>query len=146
MFPNEFSIYLHDTPTQYLFNKIKRNFSSGCIRIEKPIDLADYLLKGNKSWDRGKLISAVNSNKTKAILLPDPINIHILYWTAWAENDGIIHFRDDIYGRDMQLNMALRRENQTVPETYGKIIGQGEFLSSEVLPIPGPANINMNEF
>ncbi len=110
IFPNEFSIYLHDTPAHELFSKTKRTFSSGCIRIEKPIELADYLLKDNSKWDREKLTAAVNSNKTKAIFLSHPINIHILYWTAWVDKDGKVNFRDDIYGRDRQLNIALNEK------------------------------------
>ena len=92
IFPNEFSIYLHDTPTRELFNMTKRTFSSGCIRIEEPIELAAYLLQENTTWDLEKLITAVNSRKTEIIILPDPINIHILYWTAWVDQDGTINF------------------------------------------------------
>lgn len=110
VFPNDFSIYLHGTPAHELFSKTKRTFSSGCIRIEKPMELADYLLKGNSKWAPDKLIAAVSSKKTKAIFLPHPINIHILYWTAWVDKDGMVNFRDDIYGRDCQLNIALNEK------------------------------------
>jgi murein L,D-transpeptidase YcbB/YkuD len=97
----------------------KRTFSSGCIRIEKPIQLAGYLLRDHPKWNLEKLIAAVNSKKNQTILLSHPINIHILYWTAWVDNDGIINFREDIYGRDRRLYSALN-EKATSPEIlYG---------------------------
>jgi L,D-transpeptidase YcbB len=120
IFPNEFSVYLHDTPALELFNKTKRTFSSGCIRIEKPMELAAYLLTDNSKWTYEKLTDAVNSKKTKTILLADPINIHILYWTAWVDKDGIVNFRDDIYGRDRQLNIALNEKMHSPEVIYGK--------------------------
>jgi len=129
MFPNRFSIYLHDTPARGLFDKTKRAFSSGCIRVEKPIELAAYLLADNPKWNLQELIAAVDSKKTRAISLPDPINIHILYWTAWVDEDGTAHFREDIYGRDRQLNIALN-EKATSPEVlYGENSGK-KYLSS----------------
>ncbi len=140
IFPNEFSIYLHDTPARKLFNMTKRTFSSGCIRIEEPIKLAAYLLQDNSKWDLEKLIAAVNSKKTKAILLSHPINIHILYWTAWVEKDGTVNFRDDIYGRDSQLNFVLK-EKATSPEVlYGKN-SEKRYFSSQMLPASNPSNI-----
>jgi murein L,D-transpeptidase YcbB/YkuD len=119
IFPNEFSIYLHDTPARELFNKTKRTFSSGCIRIEKPMELAAYLLTDNSKWTYEKLTAAVNSKKTKAILLSDPINIHILYWTAWVDKGGSVNFRDDMYGRDRQLNIALNEKINSPEVIYG---------------------------
>jgi len=120
MFPNKFSIYLHDTPARTLFNKTKRTFSSGCIRIEKPMELAAYLLTDNSKWTYAKLTAAVDSKKTRTILLSDPMNIHILYWTAWVDRDGIVNFRDDIYGRDRQLYMALNEKIHSPKVSYGK--------------------------
>ncbi len=144
IFPNEFSIYLHDTPTRELFNITKRTFSSGCIRIEEPVELAAYLLQENTAWDLEKLIAAVNSRKTEKITLPDPINIHILYWTAWVDQDGTINFRDDIYERDSQLNIALN-EKATYP---GLLYGENttkHIFSSQILPKSNPPGINMNK-
>ncbi len=143
MFPNEFSIYLHDTPARELFNRTKRAFSSGCIRVEKPVELAAYLLSESPTWNLQKLIAVVNSKKTKAISLPDPINIHILYWTAWVDKDGITHFREDIYGRDRQLNVAFN-EKTTSPEVlYGKNSGE-KYLSSRNLPESNSPITHMN--
>ena len=107
MFPNKFDVYLHDTPGRWLFNETKRSFSSGCIRIEKPIELAAYLLGGDVEWNRDKILAAINSSKTQIVWIPKPIAIHILYWTAWVDGDGTVHFRDDIYERDSPVDEAL---------------------------------------
>ncbi len=137
IFPNEFSIYLHDTPARTLFNKTKRTFSSGCIRIEKPMELAAYLLTDNSKWTYEKLTAAVDSKKTRTILLSDPINIHILYWTAWVDKNGIVNFRDDIYGRDRQLNIALNEKIHSPEVRYGKK-SDTKFLSFQTLPESNP--------
>jgi len=138
IFPNKFSIYLHDTPAHELFNKIKRTFSSGCVRVEKPIKLAAYLLTDNSKWTFEKLTAEVNSKKTRTILLSDPINIHILYWTAWVDKDGIVNFRDDIYGRDRQLNIALNEKIHSPEVIYGKK-SEKKILSFQTLPGSDPS-------
>jgi murein L,D-transpeptidase YcbB/YkuD len=140
MFPNKFSIYLHDTPSRNLFNMTKRTFSSGCIRIEKPIQLADYLLRDHPKWNLEKLIAAVNSKKNKTILLSHPINIHILYWTAWVDNDGIVNFREDIYGRDSRLNIALN-DKATSPEVLYGTNSKKRYFSSLIPPASIPTHI-----
>ncbi len=137
IFPNEFSIYLHDTPARTLFDKTKRTFSSGCIRIEKPMELAAYLLADNSKWTYEKLTAAVDSKKTRTILLSDPMNIHILYWTAWVDKDGIVNFRDDIYGRDRQLNIALNEKIHSPEVRYGEK-SDTKFLSFQTLPKSNP--------
>jgi murein L,D-transpeptidase YcbB/YkuD len=109
MFPNKFDVYLHDTPAKELFKKATRDFSSGCIRVAKPVDLAGYLLKGDTSWDEAKLRHAVQSGTTRTIPLRNPISVHVLYWTAWMDGNGRIHFRQDIYGRDASLYAALNQ-------------------------------------
>jgi murein L,D-transpeptidase YcbB/YkuD len=144
VFPNEFSIYLHDTPARNLFNMTKRAFSSGCIRIEKPMELAAYLLKNNSKWSLEKLLAAVNRNKSKAILLSDPIKIYILYWTVWVDKDGIINFRDDIYGRDRRLNVAFNQKATSPKVLYGEISAK-KYFSSRITPVSNRSNINMNK-
>jgi murein L,D-transpeptidase YcbB/YkuD len=138
IFPNEFSIYLHDTPARELFNKTKRTFSSGCIRIEKPMELAAYLLTDNSKWTYEKLTDALNSKKNRTILLSDPMNIHILYWTAWVDKDGTVNFRDDIYGRDRQLNIALNEKLHTPEVRYGER-SETKVLSFQTLPESNPS-------
>ena len=144
VFPNKFSIYLHDTPARNLFNMTRRAFSSGCIRIEKPMELAAYLLQNNSKWSLEKLVAAVNRKKNKTILLSDPIKIYILYWTAWVDKDGIINFRDDIYGRDRQLNIALNEKATSPKVLYGKNSAK-KYFSSRILPVSNRSNINMNK-
>jgi len=122
----------------------KRTFSHGCIRIEKPIKLAAYLLQDAPKWSLEKLIAAVNRKKNKAILLSHPINIHILYWTAWVDKNGVINFRDDIYGRDRQLNIALHEKATSPKVLYGKNSAK-KYFSSRILPVSNRSNINMNK-
>ena len=110
MFPNPYDIYLHDTPTQELFVKTERAFSSGCIRIEKPVELADYVLRGDPKWTRAAIIEAMRGGIEQTVRLPELIDVHLLYWTAWADEDGTIHFRKDLYGRDKVLFEALAKE------------------------------------
>ncbi len=107
MFPNKFAVYLHDTPARYLFEKNKRDFSSGCIRVEGPIDLAAYVLRGDPKWTREAILSAIESGANRVVWLPEPIPVHVLYWTAWVDRDGIVQFREDVYDRDGPLDRAL---------------------------------------
>jgi len=110
MFPNQFDVYLHDTPARELFQKSKRDFSSGCIRIEKPIELAEYVLRGDPKWTRQAILTAIEKRVEQTVRLPEPIPVHLLYWTAWVDNQGIVNFRNDIYERDKPLFEALREE------------------------------------
>ncbi len=107
MFPNNFNVYLHDTPGKNLFSKNTRSFSHGCIRVSRPFDLAEYLLQNHKGWTRKKLLDSVKTRKKQGIHLPKPIDIHIIYLTAWVDEKGNQQFRDDIYGRDEHLYSAL---------------------------------------
>lgn len=110
MFPNSFNVYLHDTPSRELFAKTERAFSSGCIRVEKPVDLAEYVLRGDPKWTRASIETAIKKWEEQTVRLPAPIPVHLLYWTAWANEDGSINFRRDIYGRDKLLEEALREK------------------------------------
>ena len=110
MFPNEFNIYLHDTPAGHLFSRAERDFSHGCIRLEKPVELAAYLFKGDPKWTPEALQAAIDSGEQKTITLPDPLPVHILYWTAWVEPSGAVQFRKDLYGHDARLEEALAKE------------------------------------
>jgi murein L,D-transpeptidase YcbB/YkuD len=104
MFPNRFNIYLHDTNEAYLFDKNVRSFSSGCIRIERPLDLANYLLE--KELGREKVLALFNATKTVKVPV-EPMPVHIQYWTAWVGRDGRVNFRPDVYYRDLDLEVAL---------------------------------------
>ncbi len=110
MFPNRFSVYLHDTPAKNLFQYKSRGFSSGCIRVEKPIDLAEYVMKGQSDWSREKILEAIAQNNRISVPVETEINIHIMYRTAWVDRKGIIQFRKDIYNRDKPLAKALNQQ------------------------------------
>jgi L,D-transpeptidase YcbB len=108
MFPNKFSVYLHDTPQRSLFKRASRDFSSGCIRIEKPVELAKYLLQNDPQWPNQKIIETIDSGVTTVVRIKDPIPVHLLYWTAWVTEAGTVHFGNDIYDRDPSLSRALK--------------------------------------
>jgi L,D-transpeptidase YcbB len=120
MFPNRFNVYLHDTPSRELFNKTSRTFSSGCIRIQHPEELALYLLKDDPRWNQERLRKALDSMKEQSIRLLSPVPVHLLYWTVFVDKDGVVQFRNDIYGRDAQLAKALE----------GKVGASSKFLYS----------------
>jgi murein L,D-transpeptidase YcbB/YkuD len=108
IFPNRFAVYLHDTPSKNMFKQTRRGFSSGCIRLEKPIDLAAYLLQGQAGWTKASISAAIDSRDRKVLPLKAKVGIHLLYWTAWVDTSGTLHFRDDIYERDLPLAAALK--------------------------------------
>lgn len=114
MLPNQFNVYLHDTPAKELFSKTERAFSSGCIRIQNPLDLAEYLLSDNKGWSKDKIAEVIKVIEETTVKLTNPIPVHILYWTAWVDKLGAMQFRNDIYGRDELLLKALDEKPPTV--------------------------------
>jgi murein L,D-transpeptidase YcbB/YkuD len=109
MFPNRFNVYLHDTPSREVFGKAERDVSSGCIRLERPLELAETLLGPESRWSRSEIERVLASGAETVISLERPVPVHLLYWTAWADADGAIHFRNDVYGRDALLAEALER-------------------------------------
>lgn len=119
LFPNPFDVYLHDTPAGSLFGPRVRAFSSGCIRVEKAMELGAFLLRatGKKNtrpleeW----LAKAKEDGRELALHLPETVPIHVVYWTAWVDRDGRLQFREDVYERDARLREALRR---ALPCTY----------------------------
>jgi murein L,D-transpeptidase YcbB/YkuD len=111
MFPNRFDVYLHDTPSRELFAKSARTFSSGCIRIEKPVELAEYLLRNDPNWTLENILNAIKANREQTIIIPEPIDVHLLYWTTWVDDDGSVHFCKDIYKRDERLSKALEEKS-----------------------------------
>ena len=110
MFPNQHAVYLHDTPAKGLFNRVSRDFSSGCIRVEDPATLAEFVLEGTEGWDRRTIEERLGDGEHRIVRLQRPIPVHLLYWTAWADADGTIFFREDIYERDAPLMRALREK------------------------------------
>jgi murein L,D-transpeptidase YcbB/YkuD len=108
--PDQFDVYLHDTPTAHLFNSTERDLSHGCVRLEHPVELAAYLLKDDPKWSPEAIQEVIDSGETKSVPLPAPLPVHILYWTAWVDEDGTVQFRKDIYGHDGELDQALKAE------------------------------------
>ncbi len=126
MFPNRYSVYLHDTPDRHLFNRNVRSFSSGCIRIERPLDLAQYLLE-NEGWGCDALIDKMNGATPSRVELRRPVPVHILYWTAWVDEGGTVNFRDDLYQRDLDLDLALfgsRDDGGEEPDSAGGMLAE----------------------
>lgn len=107
MFPNEYSVYLHDTPADHLFSEADRDFSHGCVRLERPADLATYLLQDKPGWNRNRVLQAMNADKEQRVDLPDTVPVYLVYFTAWVDDEGNIQFRDDLYGHDEALANKL---------------------------------------
>jgi murein L,D-transpeptidase YcbB/YkuD len=106
MFPNKYNIYLHDTNQHELFGKADRDDSHGCIRIEKPFELADYLLRDDPKWGGGKLEAAIASGDKEQVPLRTPVPVYLLYFTAAVRSDGSLQFYEDIYDIDRAQSQA----------------------------------------
>lgn len=106
LFPNSYSIYLHDTPSRSLFGEEKRAFSHGCVRVNEPEKLANYLLS-SEGWSAEEVRKALLPGKERWVTLQEAVPVYIVYFTAWVENDGQLHFRPDVYDRDKHLQDEL---------------------------------------
>jgi murein L,D-transpeptidase YcbB/YkuD len=100
LFPNEHAIYFHDTPAKSLFKNRVRAYSHGCVRLAEPEKLAEYLLQNDPSWSPAQISQAMNGDKEQWVKLSAPVPVAIVYYTAWVDGEGALHFRDDIYGMD----------------------------------------------
>jgi murein L,D-transpeptidase YcbB/YkuD len=109
IFPNSSNVYMHDTPAQEFFAKSRRDFSHGCIRLEKPADLAVWVLRANSGWDMDRVRLAMDGTPNQQVNLTHPIPVLILYGTAIVTEDRIVHFYDDIYGHDAALEKVLAK-------------------------------------
>ncbi len=108
VFPNPYSVYLHDTPAHNLFARSQRDFSHGCIRVSDPVKLAAFVLSGDDGgWTPQKIKSTIEEQARVVIMLADPLPVHITYQTARFDRDGIVCFNNDVYGRDERLFKAL---------------------------------------
>lgn len=109
MFPNQYAIYLHDTPSRHLFAKTDRAFSHGCIRVQNPLKLAEILLGDSTNWNAQKIQQVVDKGTTQTVFLKNKLDIMIMYWTTGMDNSGRIKFYKDIYKRDPELLKALNQ-------------------------------------
>ena len=107
MFPNQFDVYLHDTPARGLFAREVRAFSHGCMRVGDPLGLVEVVLAGEPGWDRARIDTIVASGERTIVPLAQHLPVHIAYITAFVNKDGSVHFRRDVYGRDLSLAQAL---------------------------------------
>ena len=110
VFPNKHDVYLHDTPSKGLFERDVRAFSSGCIRVERPFELAELLLNDPLNWSREKIQAAVDGKQTRTVKLESPMPILLYYWTAQGQPDGNALFKTDVYGRDDAVLKAIDGE------------------------------------
>lgn len=99
-FQNSDDIYMHDTPAKNLFDRDRRALSHGCIRLERPFDLADYLMDNDPKWNDEMVVDIINQGKTKYIKVAKPTKVIITYLTTWVDDEGNLQFRDDLYGLD----------------------------------------------
>jgi murein L,D-transpeptidase YcbB/YkuD len=100
IFPNDFDVYLHDTPTDSLFNKTHRALSHGCVRVENPVALAQYVMRDRPEWTPETIAAAMNAQREQAVPLKKHLPVHIGYWTAWVNPDGSVTYTDDPYKLD----------------------------------------------
>ncbi|MEX2380460.1 MAG: L,D-transpeptidase family protein, partial [Vicingaceae bacterium] len=116
MFPNEHNVYIHDTPSRTLFAENERTFSSGCIRVNRPIELAKTLLKEQKGVTPDQIDKILQQTASRTIKLENALPVHIIYLTAWADDEGTVYFRRDIYDRDQALLSALNKSFKSLSE------------------------------
>lgn len=114
MFPNRHSVYLHDTPTDNLFDKLTRDFSHGCVRLEEPVKLAAYVLRDQPEWTAERIETAMHAGKEQHVALKHPVAVHLLYLTARVDDDGVPQFFEDIYGYDGKQRELTRPATQPV--------------------------------
>lgn len=110
LFSNEFNVYLHDTPSKDLFDQPTRAFSSGCIRVQDALMLAEYLLNDSVKWNSKKISETISEGKTFPVRIKKQPKLLIHYSTAWVDDQNSIHFRDDIYNLDYKINQALKEK------------------------------------
>jgi len=109
VFPNNYNVYMHGTPEAELFEKSRRDFSHGCIRVQDPVGLAAWVLRDRPEWTPDRILSAMNAEHSVQVNLNTPIPILIVYGTAAALQDGQVYFFDDVYGYDAELEEALNK-------------------------------------
>lgn len=107
MFPNPYLVYLHDTPSQSLFDRAERSFSSGCVRVQDALKLAELVLDDGARWNRDSIAAVIAGGKLQNVTLKKKVPVLLTYWTAWVDSQGVTNFRRDIYGQDAKWGAAL---------------------------------------
>ena len=108
--PNPYDVYLHDTPAGHVFEQEGRAVSSGCIRLEKPFELAMQVMKPDPNWTIKKMFTLLEDKKRKNIVVKEPVMVHLLYWTTQVDSEGRVRYLQDIYGRDKALMDVLTQD------------------------------------
>ena len=117
IFPNHHFVFLHDTPSKSLFGRTERAFSSGCIRVENPFELAELLLGDPAQWNQETMMALLDSEKPKTVFLKQPMTVMLLYGTVGVLDEGVVRFYNDIYKRDPRILKALNGDFEyDVPE------------------------------
>ena len=109
IFPNAENVYMHGTPAQQLFSRARRDFSHGCIRLEDPARLAQWVLRDQPEWTGERIDAAMQGERPTRVNLGKPLKVVLFYVTAHVDSEGVVHFADDIYGHDEILDEALRQ-------------------------------------
>lgn len=117
MFPNQFNVYLHDTPADSLFTRANRAFSHGCVRLAEPVALAEYVLRDQKEWDNDAITAAMNAGTEKTVKLTERLPVYLVYWTAKVDEEGVLQFRPDIYGIDADQRARLAERQNRLKKT-----------------------------
>ena len=110
IFPNKHFVFLHDTPSKSLFARTERAFSSGCIRVQNPFELAELLLEDEQGWDMAKIQKVLDSKQTQRVFPSDPLEVLLLYWTVDVAQPGTVRFLQDVYDRDRAVLDGLDEE------------------------------------
>jgi murein L,D-transpeptidase YcbB/YkuD len=107
MFPNQFNVYLHDTPADSLFERASRSLSHGCVRLEQPEKLAAYVLRDQPEWTAETIAEAMHGAEERVVKLKQHIPVYLGYWTSRVSSDGLVQFRPDVYGVEARLGAKL---------------------------------------
>ncbi len=129
MFPNTYNVYLHDTPADSLFARATRSYSHGCVRLEQPEALAQYALADQPSWTPEKIQEAMHAEEETWVKLRQPIPVYLVYWTARVSADGIVQFRNDLYGVDS-------RQTQTLAQRLNRLKQHAAAAASASMDLP----------
>lgn len=113
LFPNPFDVYLHDTPADSLFSRPSRAFSHGCVRVSQPDTLAQYVLRGSDKWNEATIKAAMDSGEEQHVKLAQTIPVHIVYFTAWVDDGGSVHYEKDVYGYDSKQTRSSSGRKET---------------------------------
>jgi len=131
MFPNRFAVYIHDTTSRAKFRRSSRYYSSGCIRIEDPLALANYLLADRRGWDDEGMHNVIERRENKTVGLFKPIPVHLFYLSSWVSDAGVVNFRSDVYSYDALLQEALAvRSDALLASRVAALTSGGELTNS----------------